>query len=110
VPLFRLTPLLKVFAPVRARTPVLAFVNEPLPVSTELTDRTFPETSTVRPLLVSAKLPPDTTPVPVEESVLPAVSDPVPVKAKVPLFTLRLPESATELLVKATEPPLITRS
>ena len=110
VPLFRLTPLLKVLAPVKARIPMLAFVNEPLPVSTELTDRTFPETSTVRPLLVSAKLPPDTTPVPVEESVLPDVSDPVPVKASVPLFTLRLPESATALFVNATVPPLITKS
>ena len=90
--------------------PALVFVKEPLPVSTELTNKLFPDTSTVKPLLVNARLPPETTPVPAEESVLPAVSDPVPVKARVPLFTLRLPESATELAVNATEPPLITKS
>ena len=110
VPLFKLTPPEKVFAPVNARMPVLVLVTEPVPVSTELTDKLLPETSTVKPLLANARLPPETTPVPVEESVLPAVRVPVPLKTSVPLFTFRLPESATELLVNATEPALITKS
>jgi hypothetical protein len=105
LPLPRTTPPVKVFAPVSAKIPVPVFVTEPLPVIAELTDKLFPVTSTTSPVV--DKLPPDTTPVPVEESDLPAVSVAVPLNAKVPLFTSRLPESVV-FAAMLIEPALST--